>query len=514
MIKDLERKLNDSLAPTENGALAYKTTGKKLLDLNFAVGSFRNKGADYIYNMFYDAYCEDKELAMKWLFFCRDCRGGIGERNAFRVVIKRFAEEHGDELKKVLHLIPEYGRWDDLLCLLDGSLKDDVIVLIYNQLIEDITSCANNKPISLLAKWLPSCNASSKKTRRYASILFNGMGFTKKFYIKLVKDLRKYLDVLEVKISNNKWSEVNYETVPSYANLLYSHAFMNHDEERRLEFLQKLSKGETKINAEVLFPHDIVHKYWSIVNQSMNNFDNHILKKYDATLEELWNNLPDYVKGENNTLVIRDGSGSMRERVGNTGIMAIEVSTALAIYFSERCTGEFKDKFITFSSSPELVDLSSASSLFRKIEICRKYSDWTNTDINKTFELFLDVAIENNYTQEDLPKNLLIISDMEFDNATTYYYSDDSRNIALFKKIKRKYEKHGYKLPRLVFWNVCSRTNLIPVKENDMGVTLVSGFSPAVLNMVLTDELDPYKCLLYMLNNDRYKIIGELLDYD
>lgn len=509
MIEDIKNKLDDELTSTENGALVYKTSGKKLMDLNFAVGSFRNKSADFIYKMFFDAYIEDKELAMKWLFYCRDCRGGIGERNVFRVVLQRFAENHEEELEKVLCLVPKYGRWDDLWCLLDTPLKAVVIKIVEDQLMEDINDYSKGESISLLAKWMPSCNASSKKTRRYASILFNGLGFTKKFYIKLLKDLRKHLDVVETKISKNKWDEVVYENVPSYANLLYRNAFMRHDEERRSEYLKSLANGETKINAQVLFPHDIVHRYWDLDFAWL--YDS--LKKYDKSLEELWKNLPDYVDGENNTLVIRDGSGSMLCQVGNTNLRAITISTALAIYFSERCSGEFKDKFITFSSSPELVDLSSATSLFRKIEICNKYDDYTNTDLYKTFKLLLEVAVENEYDQSQLPKNLLIVSDMEFDDATDFYDRNNGAET-LFKKINKEYASYGYKLPRLIFWNVCSRTNGIPVKENELGIALVSGFSPAVVKMVLSDELDPYKCLLNILNSDRYKIVGEALNYD
>lgn len=508
MIEDIKNELDDELVMTENGALAYKTSGKKLMDLNFAVGSFRNKSADFIYKMFFDAYIEDKDLAMKWLFYCRDCRGGIGERKAFRIILQKLAENHEEELEKVLCLVPKYGRWDDLWCLLDTSLKPVVIRIVEDQLMDDLNNHLKGESISLLAKWMPSCNASSKKTRRYASILFNGLGYTKKFYIKLLKDLRSYLDVVETKISKNKWDEVVYENVPSYANLLYRNAFIRHDEERRSEYLEKLENGETKINSKVLFPHDIVHRY--------SNSDNEwycSLKKYDKSLEELWKNLPDYVDGENNTLVIRDGSGSMLCNVGHSKLRAITVSTALAIYFSERCSGEFKDKFITFSNSPELVDLSSATSLFRKIEICNKYDDYTSTDLHKTFKLLLDVAVKNDYSQDQLPKNLLIISDMEFNEATDFYFQYEALET-LFGKINKEYASYGYKLPRLIFWNVCSRTNSIPIKENDLGICLVSGFSPAVVSMVLSDELDPYKCLLDILNSDRYKTVGEALNYD
>lgn len=313
----------------------------------------------------------------------------------------------------------------------------------------------------------------------------------RKSYAKTLSRLREYLNVVEKQMSANEWDKINYYTVPSKANLIYDQAFITHDTDRRLEFLALLKSGKAKINSKTLFPYEIVDKYGR---------DN-----YNETYEQLWKHLPNYVNGESNTLVVADGSGSMYMYIGisNNSVMAIDVANSLAIYFAERCDGEYKDKYITFSSRPQLVDLSKGKSLKEKLDICYKYSEVANTNIKAVFELVLKVAIKNKYTQEQIP-NILVISDMEFDDGARY-------NKALFEEIKDEFAEYGYNLPRLVFWNTCGRTNAIPLTQNDLGVILLSGFSPAVVNMALTGDLDPYKALLKVLNSDRYKAIETAL---
>lgn len=361
--------------------------------------------------------------------------------------------------------------------------------------------------ISLLAKWMASCNASSKETRRYAHILRNGLGMTERDYRKMLSALRKYIDVVEVKMSGKRWEEIKYESVPSRANLIYNDAFLRNDEYRRRDFLARLEKGETKINAGTLYPHDIVHKYNSA-------------RSVDSTLEGLWKALPDTVKGNGNTIVVADGSSSMTCTIGNTNVSALSVANALAIYFAERSSGEFKDKYITFSERPQLVDLAGGKTLRDKIRIALGHNEVANTNIEAVFDLILTTAVKHKMSQEDIPANILIISDMEFDSCATSgavtrdrcgYSSGRRPDARLFEVIKQKYESAGYKLPRLVFWNVNSRTSTIPVIQNDMGVALVSGYSVNIVNMVMSGELDPYKCLLEVLYDERYNPVGEAL---
>jgi hypothetical protein len=347
---------------------------------------------------------------------------------------------------------------------------------------------------------MPSLNASSEKTKKYASIICKKMKDTPRSYRKFLSKMRKYIDVVECKMSAKEWNAIDYETVPSRANLIYNNAFLRNDEERRREYLGKLEKGEVKINAGTLYPHDIVHKY-------VNNGWGAYVKSLDATLEGLWKALPDTVKGAENTIVVADGSGSMTCNVGgNTSVTALDVANALAIYFSERSSGEFKDKYITFSSRPQLVDFSNAKTLRDKIQIALRHDEVADTNIEAIFDLILRTAVKNNMSQEDMPKNILIISDMEFNSAC---YSRP--NEALFETIAKKYATLGYKLPRLIFWNVNSRTGTVPVKENDLGVALVSGFSVNIVNMVMSNKLDPYECLLDVLNTERYQPIEDAI---
>lgn len=484
---------------TENGALAFRTTGKNLLDLNFAVSSLRSASADKIKDMFAKAFYENPEYAMRWLFYASDVREGLGERRLFRVCLEWLSAEQTAYAKAVLRLIPEYSRWDNILVLLDTSLKDEVVSIIREQLHDDYVAFVNNKPISLISKWLPSCNTSSKESRRKAQIIIDSLGCSNKEYRRLLSKLRNYSNVVEVKMTSKEWDKINYSSVPSYANVKYNNAFLRNDEMRRREYLSKLASGDksVKINAGVLYPHDIVHKY--------------SYSRYDETLEQLWNNLKDTVDGASNIMTVVDGSGSMMTPVGkNTRVTALVVAMSLGIYFSERLSGEFKDKFITFSTRPKLVDLSNCKSLHDKISYARRFNEVSNTNIEAVFNLILDTAIRNNMKQEELPSTILIMSDMEFDACATVsgsYWRAVNPTAKLFDVIRAKYESHGYKIPRLVFWNICSRSGAIPVRENPSGISLVSGFSVNTVKMVLSNELDPYKCLLEVIMNERYDAV-------
>lgn len=505
---------------TENGAVGYRSTGKSLLDINFAVASLRSTTDQQIIEKFKQAFFEDKLLAVKWLFFARDCRGGLGERRLFRIVLNYLAEYDPESTARLIPLIAEYGRYDDIWGLLITLpvLREAVIEYVRVMISEDMKNLSNGNPISLLGKWMPSENASSVNSLIFAQILRKGLGMSSAQYRKTLSKLRKYLDIVESKMSSGQWDEINYEAVPSRANLIYNDAFLRNDEERRRAFLSALDKGEAKINASVLYPHDIVHKY------SECGYYREHLREYDAALEALWRELPDTVSGCENTIVVADGSGSMCCSVGNTKVTALEVANALAIYFAERSSGEFKNKYITFSKHPQLVDLGKENTLKDKIEIALAHDECSNTNIEAVFDLILNTAIKNHMRQEDVPANVLIISDMEFDSCAVcnsgndrrgYYYNNrfifqDARVSApLFRTIEQKYHEAGYKLPRLVFWNVNSRTGTIPVHENDMGVALVSGFSVNICKMVMSGKLDPYECLLETINAERYRAVED-----
>ena len=437
--------------------------------------------------------------------------GGVGERRLFRIGMKYLGENHPDIAKAVLELIPEYTRWDNIFCLMDTSLKQEVVALVRKQLDDDMQNMIENKPVSLLAKWMPSECSSSKEKHALAKTFIKELDITERQYRKMLSTLKRYLKVVETYIARNAWCEIDYAAVPSKANLRYNKAFLRHDEERRKAYLESLEKGETKINAGVLFPHDIVNKY-----TKCSSWGDVTVKDKDTTLEELWKALPDYVNSNGNTICVADGSGSMTNRIGGkSSVTALDVANALAIYFSERCSGEFKNKYITFSNKPKFVDFGSANSLREKIEIALRYGECENTNIEAVFDLILQTAINGKMAQEDIPKNVLIISDMEFDSCADtnakggLWYQPVRPTKRLFEVIADKYKEHGYQLPRLVFWNVNSRTGAIPVKENDLGVALVSGFSPAIAKMVLSNSTDPLECLLEQLNSERYEPVEQ-----
>lgn len=492
----------DDTSYTENGAKGYKSTGSDLVDFFYKVSSFRNKSEDEIIREF--DKIKDNPNTLRLLFYIRDPRHGLGERRLFRICMKHLlSDDHFQEgwkdpllFQYLLMKIYKYGRADDMYYVFDF---DDMQYntwfkqFICGNVSDDLKAMEENKSTTLLAKWLKSENASSKETKKLATMTRHMLGMTSKDYRQMLSSLRKYIDVTERKMCAREWSEIDYSKVPSKANLIYKDAFMKHDAERRIEFLNKLKSGDKSvhINSSVNYPHDIVHEYMDRYSWNVK------VNCYNETLEQLWKAL-NPVDGIKDTLVVRDGSGSMETAVGNTTVTALEVATGLAIYCSQYCSSAYKDKFITFSANPKFIDLSTCENLHDKLEKTYREDDCSNTDIERVFDLVLEVAVDNKLKQEDLPKQILIISDMEFDRGTNYTGNP-------IKSAQEKFAQHGYKVPRLVFWNTCSRTCTIPIKENDLGVTLISGFSQNVINLVMNGETDTLKALLKEL--DRYEEI-------
>lgn len=476
------------LVRTENGALGYRTTMNPLLDINFKVSSFRGASELQIAAAFREAVAFDREMALRWLFFVRDVRGGLGERRLFRVAMADIIKLNAKLGIPLLKLLPEYGRWDDLISIMGCNKEADMHIhlLVATQLSNDIKAMRANQPISLLGKWLPSVNASPK-SRKIAVKLCSALGLSEREYRKTCVALRKYTNVVETFMSARRWNAIDYSKVPSRANIVYKDAFLKHDSHRRKEFLEKVETGEAKINSGVNFPHDIVAKYRC---------------GYDQALEVLWKALPNISLGDN-TLVVADCSGSMSSTIVGSSARAMDVSYAMAIYFAEHATGAYANKAILFSSRPQYIDFSTDDNLFKKINRLNRFNDCSNTDIAKTMSLILDTAVKGKLLQEELPKSIVIISDMEFDDGTT------GTSTTLFNTISKGFQAAGYSMPRIVFWNVCSRTGAIPMTQNANGVALVSGFSVNIVNMVMSGRLDPYECLKEQLMKERYNPVAE-----
>ena len=494
----VKNELNKEKTFTENGAVAYRTAGSELLDFNFKLTSYRLATEQEIWDDFTNLFFStDEATVIKYIFYVGDIREGLGERKVFKTCMKWLAFNKPETFRKVCKLIPEYSRWDILVQLIEfADVEQEVTYIIKNQFNADKKNMNDGKEISLLAKWLPSENASSKETRKLARKVMTNLHMSPKTYRRTLSKLRAYLDVVEVKMSDNRWNEIKYPNVPSKANLIYKDAFMKHDEFRRKNYLAMLKTGDTKINASVSLPHEVVNKY-------RGNYWRDVV--YDETLEQIWKAIPNIVTED--TLVVRDGSGSMCAAVSpNSNIRALDVATALAIYCSENCTGGFKDKFITFSSNPQLVDLRYTKTLADKLNMVYNFADMSNTNIYRTMKLVLTTAILNNMEQGDMPKTILILSDMQFD------CNQFNMNKTLFEQIKHEFEFAGYKLPRICFWNLCSYdAQTIPMQDNESGLILCSGFSINNLKMFMSGEVDPLKVLLDTINVERYEVIDKLL---
>ena len=500
-------KETSNLTTSTNGATMYSSTFNPLLDFNFKISSYRNGDRDNRFlnitkdwrKVLEDTSISD-EIKIKYLFYLRDAREGIGERDTFRIAMLTtliFGSRNQINLIiKSLKYIPEFGRWDDLFSLHNddiGFLEEcEIESIVRNQWVEDLHNYKQNKPISLLAKWLPSINSHSIQTKTEAKKWCKILNLSEPAYRKSLSMLRAYLNVVERNMSSKEYEKINYSEVPSKAALLYKDAFKRNDTERYIKYLEdlKANKNGVKVNASVTMPYEIVKKYRGCHSE-------------DTLFEEAWKAIP--CEDISDTLVIRDGSDSMTwNYIGNTGCEPIDFATSLAIFFAEHSKGEFKDKFITFSSRPQFVDLSDCNSLKEKIRETYKHSDCSNTDLEATFDLILDTAIRHNLTQEDLPKNLLIISDMEFDAATTSY-----RGVyTLMETIEQKFADHGYKLPRLIFWQITS-TNHVVFPQIKGNVALISGFSQNNYKMIMSGKLDLWDCLLEVINSARYEILSK-----
>ena len=400
--------------------------------------------------------------------------------------------------------------------------------IIQSQWEQDIKDCNNEKPISLLAKWLPSINTSSRHTKMLGRMVANMLGLQEKTYRKTLSRLRGYLNIVERNLSQATYDKIQYSQVPSKAALLYKRAFMKHDPERYSEYIKGLQNGTEKINASATMPYEIVHRYikqlglhfgrlsFSFSNLEKTAFSSLNLEKFsslnleetateDPILENAWKSIP--CEDISDTLVVCDSSGSMCTSVnGCSTVSCIEVSNALAIFFAEHSKGEFKDKFITFSSRPQFVDLSKTKSLAEKLQIASRYAECSNTNLKAVFDMILKTAMDNQMKSEDLPKNILICSDMHFDpqrfNATE----------TLMEDIRESYELAGYTMPCIIWWNLTSNVTVLPeIKGN---VKLVSGFSQNNYKLIMTDTIDPWGALLEIINSERYSIIEETFDED
>lgn len=458
---------------TANGAIAHSTTTDAVLDFFSTAGAMRN-GLGTARDAFRKAYAENKQLALRTLFYLRDIRGGQGERDVFRSVFTDLRRVDPEVFKLALKWIPEYGRWDDLLNIGVSIDRSEITPILTQQFAEDEANMREGRSVSLLAKWLPSENASSQNSKVHARQLAEAWGMSNKEYRKRVVALRQHIGLLEQQMSENAWGEIDYGKIPSQAGRKHSKAFKRHDDWRYNRFLDSVLSGETKMNAGTVFTYEV--------------FDA-IRAGNGKAADALWKSLPDFTHGEN-AIVVADVSGSMTGR-------PMDVSVSLALYFAERNTGPFKDYFLTFSERPELVHIKDGT-LQQKLRQIQTANWGMNTDIQAVFNLLLKAALNNGAGTEDMPKVVYIISDMQFDQSTR------NSGLTAFENAKQHFAEAGFVLPHVVFWNVNAYgTDSQPATKNDGNVTLISGLSQSTFQYAVAG-LTPYESMLKVLNSERY----------
>lgn len=519
----LKDTLDDEKSVTENGAVGYASAGSEILTMNFTLSSLRNETEQEIAKRYARVYFENPKLAVAFLFFAGDVRGGCGERRTFRACFDWLVRNEPAIASRLAGLIPEYSRWDNLVRLVDSAISETVVGIVRKQLLADASALKCNGRVSLLAKWMPSERTSSKATRRLAKEWISRIGWSPRDYRKTLSALRAKISVVETFMSSDRFSEIDYGAVPSRANLKYAKAFVRHDKERREKYLEDIKKGKAKINAsEAVFPHEIVSRLRRNTDFGEYNgaWDSALDGSVDATLESMWNALPNKVgESDGGTICVVDSSASMNTRAGcNSSVTCWEVALSLGIYTSERLHGQFHDKFITFSKQPRFIDMANCKTLRQKVTLAEATHIVENTDIEAVFDLILRTAVDHGMKQKDLPGTVLVLSDMEFDDATTYGFmlspKREAKMKTLFETIAGKYREAGYWMPRMVFWNISSRTDTVPVRSNENGVALVSGFSTNIMDMVMSSEIDPYKVLVKTITSKRYQPVIDAFERD
>ncbi len=478
---------NAAFTRTENGAVALNTTGDARLDFFGTAGSLRGADEARITRLFSEAWKADPLFATRIAFYARDVRGGLGERRTFRTLLQFMAKYHPEALRLNLDLIGVYGRYDDLYCLIGTPLEDEMWAAMKEQFEEDRRNLQAGNAISLLAKWIKTADASSANTRKLGILTAQKLGYSVYEFKRLVRAMRKHIGVVETLMSAGRWDEIRYSAVPSRAMMIYREAFMRHDADRFTEFVQRAVQGETAIHSATLFPYDIVEKVMEMNWQGIRITENDVL-------EAQWRQLPDYVEAGTNALVIADTSGSMYGR-------PMATSVGLAIYFAERNTGPYHNMFMSFSGTSR-IQMLKGETLAQKIAGINM-NDWANnTNLQAAFQHVLEIAIRNHVAPVDMPKSLIVISDMEIDHC-------GDRNWTFYEQMSRRFRMYGYQIPNIIFWNVASRHDVFHADKNRAGVQLVSGQSAAVFRQVMQCVgMTPVEAMEKIINSERYAAIA------
>ena len=508
IIKDSSKTL------TENGDVAYATTQNNNLDFFFGASLFRGNDEKAV-QAFIKAYTQNKNLAVKNLFYLRDIKGGQGLRSPFRACLAWLAKENSELVINLLPKFVEYGRWDDILFLgLKTEGFDEALILkvedfVREQFIKDSLTLLENKiaeeqgekvkPISLLAKWMPKINSKSPAVRklayRWANILAGG---DKKLYRNAIRDLRESLKLVETALVKKKYDSITYEHVPGRAMKKYSKAFDRNDGKRYKSYLESLRTGENEVGLEKLKQRSKNLFPYEILIQSKNG-EREMSELLWTAMQEQNPNL-----GQN-SIVVYDSSGSMSVTVPQTNnVRVIDVAQSLAIALAEKATGPFKDKVITFSRNPRFIDLDGATSLRDKLQRLRGFSIAENTDISKLYDLIFEASLAAT-SPEDYLKQVIIVTDCQFDAVASY--QGVTYDKSTYDVVKQKFVDAGIPMPQMVYWNLNARTFTIPSVDIE-NVALISGFSTNIVTS-LTKGLTGEDIMLDALN--KYSFVDEVI---
>lgn len=485
LAQDLGLILDDQpdYSETTNGAKCLGGTGSDLLNL-FANGGALRGRPKVVMSMFLRAIIESSSHAMRCLFYLRDIRGGQGERKLFRGCMRMIANSGVPFLtmlaRRNMRFIPEYGRFDDVIHIFEGTpLQSEAMRMVRHQLERDTRS----ETPSLLAKWMPSENTSSRATKRLASVVMSELEYPPRKYRKTLSSLRKKLSVIECRLSNREFDSINFEKVPSCAFKKYTNTFRRHDSKRFKEFLDDVESGDKKVNSATLYPYDLVNP---ILMGGPVNYEE------ARALDAQWKALPEFIPEGEHAIVIVDTSGSMSS--GMSSVAPICVAVSLGLYIGERMPHK---GFITFSDTPQFIPISGET-LQEKCENMSQAHWHTNTNLQRVFDLILNMSLMHRLDKDSMIKRLIIISDMQFDTAV-----GDSTN---FEEIDRKYASMGLNRPSICYWNVNASSASTEVAKDQSGALLVSGCSPSILKFVLarTPMDTPMMLMMNVLTSQRY----------
>lgn len=475
---------------TENGAIKKTSTNSALYDMFALGGAYRTRSEADCILLFKNAFEEAPLLALKCLFYMRDIRGGQGERRFFKICLKWLAINHADIVRKNFDNIAEYGRWDDFYALVYTPMEKEMFKFIRNQINLDLES----KTPSLLAKWLKSENTSSAESCALGNKTRIALGLSHKQYRKVLSHLRQKINIVERLMSANQWDKIEFDKIPSKAGLIYRNAFARRDiiKEKYRAFA---TDTNTKVNAGTLYPYEVVQKARECSWYGLQNTDRLMVNKY-------WDNLTDYFNGCSlNALAVVDTSGSMWGQ-------PLNVAISLGLYTADKAKGPFHDHFISFSSRPTFIKCEGVD-FVDKVDKIYDQNLCENTNLEATFDLVLNTAIQNRLSQDDLPASLIVISDMEIDfmSRTRSLYGYDSKSFDVktdMAAMRSKWERAGYKMPKLIYWNVNARNNTI--LDESPEATFVSGCSPSIFNEIMMG-VTGIELMMRTLSSSRYNAV-------